>query len=450
MPAVLRYPLNPVDYILLATHESLRRRGYCGLSVLLLADLEGPLDAAVVASAARRVGRTYPALSARIQFTPIMRRAYWEITGDVDTEGAIRYEHHTLGETSEDTLAPITRAMGETIDLTQTPHVRLVHVESGQDRHRLGLCWAHPLMDLEGGHMLLRELHAAISGKPRTLNPDPRAIHTKPFKNTRFPVSFFRKWQGRFRHVYYNAFRQPRLVGRPDVSHKTCGFQTRRYDAEFRQRFELIAKERTQPGPLRYTRALLIGIARTYLAMAEDRGRPRKYFLFPQALPVPRPRHRPGVHGNYVTIPWVVFKRSDLHDWQTADATALRQLTDYSKKGRDAATWEMCRAMRRWPFAMSRFLSDHRIPRGAAGFTSYRFDDNVTRMGEARINHLACGGPMNCHPGWIVADTRYGEGMAISLTYFEDYVDPASAKEFLDRLEREITGEPTLSRRAGS
>ncbi|MFH1419766.1 MAG: hypothetical protein ABII12_15950 [Planctomycetota bacterium] len=440
MAAAQRYPLNPVDHILLATHESLRRRGYCGLSVVLLADLEGPLDSAALRSAVRRVGRTFPALSARIRFTPIMRRACWEVAGDADTEEAISYEYHKLCVASEDTLAPISRVMGETIDLTHAPHVRLIHVETGKDRHRLGLCWAHPLMDLEGGHVLLRELHAVLCGEPTKLDPDPRATHPRPFKHA-FPVSFFRAWQGRFRHAYYDSFRQPRLIGRPDVSHKACGFQTRRYDADFRRRFESIAKERTRPGPLRYTRALLIGIARTYLAMAEDRGRPRDHFLFPQALPVPRPRHRPGVHGNYVTIPWVVFKRSELHDWRCADVAALRQFADYSRKSRDAATWEMFRAMQRWPFAVSRYLSEHRIPRGAAGFTSYRFDDSVTRIGHASITNLAGGGPMNCHPGWIVANTTYGDTMTISLTYFEDYVDPASATEFLDRLELEIGGE---------
>jgi len=98
----------------------------------------------------------------------------------------------------------------------------------------------------------------------------------------------------------------------------------------------------------------------------------------------------------------------------------------------------MLRAKQRWPFSWVRFLVDHRAPRGAAGCTSFKFDDRVTRLGPAAVTNLAAVGPMNCHPGWIVADSTYQGRMSIALTYFEDYVDPASVREFLDRLEKEV------------
>ena len=80
----------------------------------------------------------------------------------------------------------------------------------------------------------------------------------------------------------------------------------------------------------------------------------------------------------------------------------------------------------------------HKVPRAAAGLTSYRFDDSVTRLGAARIMNLTLAVTMNCHPGWILAESTYGEAMSISVTYFEDYLDQASVIEFLERLERRL------------
>jgi hypothetical protein len=407
---------------------------------MLLADVEGPLDPSDLAAAVRKLGHAFPALSSHVRYTPLLKRAYWSIDNKSDAGDAIAYEHHSLEEEGQDAHEPLRRALDEPVDPTHGPQLRLVHVQTAPSRHRLGLRWLHPLMDLEGGHRLLGELHAALTGKPFSLSGDPTAVHARPF-STPYPRSLRRVWQGRLRHAYYDMFEQPRVVGKPEKQDKIVNYRVQHYDAESRMRFEAVAKERSQAGPLLYTRALMVGIARTYLAMAAERGRRRSHYLFSQALPVPRQGPRPGIHGNYVTIPWIVFKESDLKSWERADAVALQQFTDYTDKKRDEATWEMLRALQHWPFALARCLTEHRIPRGAAGFTSYRFDDTVAALGDAKITNLAGVGPMNCHPGWIVDKTQYARTMTLCLTFFEDYLDTESAEEFLRRLRSEILDE---------
>ncbi|HVP10699.1 MAG TPA: hypothetical protein VMV94_05860 [Phycisphaerae bacterium] len=439
VPRALSYPLNPVDNALLATHESLRRRGYCGLSVMLIADLEGPLDPKDLAAAASRLGRAYPALSAHIRFTPITRRAYWHVGADAALEDAVEYEHHFVDPTAQDADAPLRRALDDPVDPTCGPQLRLVHVQAAPDRHRLGLRWSHPLMDMEGGHLLMRELHALLCDEPLTLGADPRAAVRRPYP-WRFPKSLLRVWQGRLRHAYHDLFRQPRVVARPENATTACNFQLRRYDAAFRKQFETTARRRISPGPLLYTRALMIGIARTYIRMATERGRPREHYLFSHALPLPREGGRPGVHGNHVIIPWIVFASDDLTDWTRADAVAATQFRDYVAGSGIEATWEMYRATQRWPFPATLAVTTHRIPRGAAGCTSYRFGDQTRRLGAAKIINLAGAGPMNCHPGWLVGNTTFGDTMSISITHFEDYFDSPSVSEFLDHLETEISG----------
>jgi hypothetical protein len=407
---------------------------------MLIADLEGPLDPAALREAAATLGRAYPALSAHIRFTPITRRAYWHIDADATLEHAVEYEHHVIDHAGQDADAPLRRALNDIVDPTQGPQLRLVHVQMGPDRHRLGLRWSHPLMDMEGGHLLFRELNALMSDDPLTLDGDPLAAMPRPYP-WKFPRSFARVWQGRFRHARHAMFRQPRVVARPENAKSTCNFHLRRYDAAFRKQFETIARRHVSPGPMLYTRALMIGIARTYLQMAKERGRPREHYLFSHALPVPRPGGRPGVHGNHVIIPWIVFAGEDLADWSRADAMAVPQFREYVEGNGIEATWEMYRATQHWPFPLTLAIATHRIPRGAAGCTSYRFGDQTTRLAGAKITNLAGVGPMNCHPGWLVGNTTFGDTMSISLTHFEDYFDSPGVAEFMDRLEREITCE---------
>jgi hypothetical protein len=437
VPRALTYPLSPVDNALLAIHESLRQRGYCGLSVMLIADLEGQLDSTALIGAVRKLGQSYPALSAHIRFTPLTRRAYWCIDADAALDRAVEYEHLFIDDADPDPDAPLRRVLDAPVDPSQGSQLRLVHVQMGPDRHRLGLRWSHALMDMEGGHLLLRELDALLSDKPLTLGRDPRAAIARPFKWA-FPRSFWRVWQGRFRHAYHDTFRQPRVVAKPENARTACNFQLRRYDAAFRSQFEAGARQRLSPGPLLYTRAMMIGIARMYVRMAAQRGRPRDHYLFSHALPLPRSGGRPGVHGNHVIIPWVVFAREDLTDWKRADAVATRQLRAYLDGAGIEAVWEMYRATRNWPFPLALAVMTHRIPRGAASCTSYRFGDQTTKLGTARITNLAGAGPANCHPGWLVGNTTFGDTMSISLTHFEDYFDSSGAAEFLTGLEREL------------
>ncbi len=435
----LSYPLNPVDNALLATHESLRWRGYCGLSVMLIAELEGELDPTEMRAAVRQLGLRYPVLSAHIRYTPLLRRAYRNITPDAPLAEAIEYEHHPAGDGQQDGWALLQRALGDSVDLSRGSQVRLVHVESGKGRHLVGLRWAHPLMDFEGGHMLFKELHAALCGQPATLAGEPGVAERRPY-DWRFPGSLLRVWQGRLRYARLQRFHQPRLVGKPELQHKKCNFLVRTFGAARRSRFEELAKHRCSAGPLLYSRAMMVGVALTYLRMATQRGRPRDRLIFSQPLPIPRQGSRPSIQGNYVTTPCVAFLASELADWATADAAVVRNFKEYRQESHDEAMWEMYRATQRWPLPWVRMLVTHRIPRVASYCTGYRFGGDTTHLGRARIINLCGSGPPNCHPGWLVGFTTFGEGMTISITFFEDYVDRQTARDFLHDLEAEILG----------
>lgn len=437
MESAITYPLNPVDSVFLAMHESLRQRGYCGLSVMLIADVEGPLNPSELAQGLKRLGQTYPALSAHVRHTPFLRRPYWHVSGDAPLEDAIEYQQHEIKPRADDAEAPLRQALDDPVDPTSGPQLRLVHVRQGQNRHRLGLRWAHPLMDLEGGHLLFRELHAAMCGRPPTLGQDPRAVAPRPY-GWGFPRSFLRAWQGRLRYAYHDGFRQARLVATPDTTGRRCDFIRRLYGPDVRRRFEAAARRRMTPGRCLYTRALMVAMGRAYRRMAGEGGRPRGHYLFSQALPVPRPGPRPGVHGNHITVPCMVFKASDLEDWPRADAVATRQFTDYSRKKRQMADWEMYSATARWPFPLTRWIVTHRAPRLAASFTGYRFDESFTELGSAKITNLSAVVSGNCHPGWLLDFTTFRDSMTLSLTFFEDYLDRAGAAKFLDRLEAEM------------
>lgn len=437
MGRALSYSLNPVDHVLLVTHESLQQRGYCGLSVLLIAELEGRLDPRELEAALRRLGQTYPALSAHIRFRPIFQWPYWHIAADARLEDAIEYKYHRVETAKDDGWAPLNHAIDDPVDVRRGPQLRFVHVDFGNGRHRIGLRWAHALMDFEGAHLLLRCLHDLMTGQKPLLDPDPLAVPPPPFRPW-FPKSILRKWQGQWRYIVCDRFHQPRIVRKPEGAPQTCRFVVRRYDAAARRRFEQAAKARTAPGPLRYSRAMIVALGRTYLKMCIEKGRPREHYLFPLPLPLPRSGPRPGVHGNHVTIPWVVFTAADLADWTTADAVAARQFREFFEKHHDEATWMMYKESSWWSFALTRWFTSHRMPRAAAGFTGYQFDDTVTRLGSAVITNLAGAGPMNCHPGWMLGRTTYGDTMSLSITYFEDYFDTPNVIEFFDRLETEL------------
>lgn len=431
------YPLNPVDYVLLATHESLRRRGYCGLNVMLIAEAEGELHPNDLEPGVRKLADLYPALSAKLRYSMLRRKPYWRL--DTNPLRAVEYVSHRVESDDEAAWAPLKDALDDPVDLRNGPQLRIVHIQMGNERHRIGMRWAHPLMDFEGGHQLFGALHDILCGRLPSLGQKPDAMFPPPF-NLGAVDAIARAWQGRWLYAVYDSYRQPRIVKRPEDAPRRCRFILRHYNAAERQAFESLAKSRTQPGPFRYTRALLIGLARTYLAMATERGRPRDHYIFPLPLPLPRSGPRPGVHGNYVTIPWIVFDTAELADWAGADAAAIRQLRDYFEKRRDQATWYMYRAASRWPLGLTRLLTVHRHARAAAAMTGYQCDDSVTHLGRARITNLAGAGPPDCHPGWLLGRTTFADTMSLTITYFEDYFDTPNVKEFLDRLERELWG----------
>src|ERR1043166_1101609 len=438
MKSSICYPLSPVDYVLLATHESLRRRGYCGLNVMLIAEAEGDLPFDELEAALRKLGDWYPALSANLRYSKLRRRPYWSVDSSRVRQDVVEYLPHRIEDESS-AWEPLTDALNEPINLQHGPQLRVVHVQMGGGRQRLGLRWAHPFMDYEGGHRLLGALHDILCGRTPSLSREPDAVFPPPFELGAID-SLARAWQGRWLYAVYDSYRQPRIVKKPENTPKQCRFILRTYNAEQRRSFESLAKTRISPGPLRYTRVMLVALARTYLAMATERGRPREHYIFPMPLPLPRNGPRPGVHGNYVTIPWIVFSTADLNDWASADTAASRQLREYFEKRRDQATWYMYRAASRWPLGLTRLLTVHRHARAAAAMTGSQLDDSVAHLGRARITNLTGAGPPDCHPGWLLGRTTFAETMSLSITYFEDYFDTPNVKEFFNRLEVQLFG----------
>lgn len=432
----LVYPLNPVDHMLLATHVSLQRRGYCGLNVLLVAELDGRLDHAGLTAAARRAGQWFPALSARVALRGPLRRAHWVIDPDSDPANAIDVTRAVAGGHDGSSQSD---ALGDRVDPAHGPQVRLVHTRLDAERHRVELRWPHHLMDLEGGLLLLEQIGAALRHEGPTLETDPRVVNAAPF-NHWLPSAAWRAVRGTVRHVGHCVVNQPRLVQKPPHAAPRPDYVARHFDASQRRLFEHVARQRISPGPLRYVRAILAAVARLYKHTASARGRPRRRYLFSHALPFPDRGARRGLHGNYVTLPWVGLGARDLASWSAADEAITRQLTDYTQRGQDADNWAMLRMARSWPFSLVRFLAEHRHPRAAAGLTSYRFGSAARRFGDAGITNLFATGTMNCHPGWIVADSTYRETMTLSVGYFVDHVDAASMHAFADGLQRLLLG----------
>lgn len=433
----IRYSMNPTDYVLLATHESLLRRGYCGLNVMLLVEAEGALPAESVRQAVWRLGALYPALSAHVRYSALSHRPSWSIKPDSPPESVVAYSHHRAEAGADDAWEAQQQVLDEPVQVREGPQVHLVHSQIGNYSHRLGLRWPHHLMDMEGGHLILRSLSELLNEREPTLGRDPMAKSPPPF-NLGFVQRMARAWNGRWIYATYDSYRQPRIVKKPENALKRCRFFVRKYDPSQRQRFQMLAASRISEGPLRYSRATIIGLARAYRAMATELGRPREHYLFPVPLPLPRLGLRTGVHGNNVTIPFVIFASEDLSDWRRADTVAAKQLGDYVETGRDAAMWCMYQASSRWPLGLTSRLTTHRRPRTAAGYTGYQFDDSVTTLGAARITNLTGAGSMDCHPGWMLGRTTFGDSMSLSITYFEDFFDEGSVEKFFDMLESEL------------
>jgi len=442
-------PLDPVSHLMLATHESLRRRGYCGLPVLLIVDLDRRLAAEALAEAVRRVVVRHVGLAARVRFSRVWRRSFWEVSPNMPAAERCDTRRLECRHPGEDEAA-VLQALNEPFDPGSGPQLRLRQIALADGTERLALVWPHYLMDLEGGVFLLQELNAALrgtefpSGDGEGEPPDAEAAAAasaaeRPFR-PRWLHSYLAAWRGRLHHAHLCLAEQPRLVGKPEARGRSAFFRVRRFDAGFRQGYEAWARSWAAPGPLRYVRPLLVAAAQTYRDMAREKGRPRARYLFSHALPLPREGLRKQLHGNQVVVPWFSLVDDDLNDAHRADATLLSQVERYLRPrgGLREAVYEMLRAMQRWPFPVMRALADHRSPRGAAGCTTYRFGDDLTTLGDARITHLTAVGTMNCHPGWILAETTFRGSWTLAVTAFEDYIPSSGAVEFLDRLEARL------------
>ena len=434
--ARITYSLSPFDYAMLVKHESLQRRGYCGLSVLIAAELQGSLAASRLRKAATRLGELYPALSAHIGYTGPLRRPSWVLERNDRSHDTIEVSHHACDDMRA-AIPLLEAALDEPVDVHRAAQLRVVHVVGPDSSHLVALRWAHPLMDMEGGHHLLGTLDSILRGQSPSLDCDPLAIHPPPYAQP--TLSAWRKaWRGCRIYRKYDIVHQPRLMQKPDNAPKRCRLVVRHYTRDQRALFEAGARARLAPGPLLYSRAIIIALGMAYRTMAEEKGRPRPRYLFPMALPLPRKGQRPGVHGNYVTIAWILYESDDLTDWARADRVASDQFRRHFNEGHAEAEWFMMRAASRWPFGFMNYLTSHRRHRAAAGFTGYKFDDSVGTLGDAKIVRLYGAGSMDCHPGWMLGRTTYGGTMSLSVTYFEDFLDTAGVNEFLDRLEKEL------------
>lgn len=417
---------------MLATHLDLQQRGYCGLNVLLVADLAGPLDPAALRSAATALVRACPALGATIRHVGLRGRPAWTIAPDADPSAAIEVTH--AAGSGDDADAPILDALNDCVDPHSGSQIRIVHVALDTARHRLAIRWPHHLFDLAGAHRLLHNLHRIMTGgSPIGQGHADSPIETaEPY--TLGPIRrFVRTWQGRWRHARLCRARQPRIVPKPDDPSKRADLTWTHLDAGQRDRLQTLARQRLDAGPMLYSRYVLAGIARTYLDICQRKGRPREKYLFSHVQAWPGAEERLAPLGNYLTVPWFEFVPADLADWAATDRAIRRQLAMHDRGGAEA-DWAAAHAGARWPFSVVRAVAAHQLPSAAAGATTYRFGDAPTHLGEARIVRLAAAGTMAAHPGWIVAHTTFADELTFCITSFRDYLNAAAAREFLDEL----------------
>ncbi len=433
MSRPVRFPLNAADRLLLELHFSLQERGYCGLNVLLIADLEGPLDPAALQAATERVGRAFPSLSARITYSRFWPRARHQLDPGADPARAILYDHR---KTSESEIpAALNELLNHRFDVTHGPHIILHHLELAPMRHKLALIWTHHLMDLEGAHKLLIELDNALHNRAPTLSPDLNLVPPPAMPYFSFRRHYL-NWRGIFKRVGHAVLSDPRPAAAPESADRSAGFVLRNFTAAETRRFEQLATQRMSPGPMLYTRYLLAAAARACVE-SPPTGHPilAGTQLFSHVEPLRHHGPRRGIHGNYLTIPWFKIKDSDAAAWPTIDAALSPQILKYRNEGHVEADWcGMC-DLTLYPGPALRKLMRRRASRAVASLTSYRFADAPAILGTARVTNLACAGTMSRDPGIMIARSTFADTMSISVSFFADYLSRDQAAAFLARLE---------------
>lgn len=437
----VRFPLNAADRLLLELHLSLQERGYCGLNVLLVADLDGPLDPEALRKAADRVGQAFPSLSARISYSPFWPRARHELNHAANPNRLNAFEHRYLAETEAGAAAALQSLLNHRFDVTRGPHVLLLHLQTAPTRHKLALLWSHHLMDLEGAHRLLIELDNAMSSRPPALSPDLDLTPPPPM-----PYFCFRRhylnWRAMISRVRHAIISPQRPVKSPPSSDRSAGFVVREFTAAETRRFEHLAKQRVSPGPMRYTRYFLAAAARACVeAPPTGRPTPAGVQLFSHVEPLRHHGPRRGIHGNYLTIPWFKVHDADTRTWAAVDAALSPQVIEYRIDGHVEADWCGMSDLAFYPGPVMRRLMRRRAPRAVASLTSFRFGDAPENLGDARITNLTCAGTMSRDPGIMIARSTFADRMSMSVSYFADYVSRNRAADFLRALEARMLGE---------
>jgi len=418
----------------------LQERDYCGLNVLLLADLEGPLNPAELRAAAERVGRAFPSLSARITYSPVWPRARHQIDPQTDPARAIDYEHRRVAEA--DTGAALNRLMNHRFEVARGPQILLRHLEASPERHTLALVWAHHLMDLEGAHCLLTELGNALADRAPDLPPDLNLV-PPPAMSYFNPRRHFLNWKAIAKRVGHAISTAPPPIASSAPPDRSAGYVMRDFTPDQTRSFEQLAARRMSPGPMLYTRYFLASAARACVE-APPNGQSSspglRYFSHVEPLRHRGPRR--GIHGNYLTIPWFHVPDAESRDWQALDAALTPQVLAYRADGHVEADWCGMSDLGFWPGPALRKLMRRRAPRAGASLTSYRFGKLPAALGAARVRNLSCAGTMSRDPGIMIARSTFADTMSISVSFFADYLAPEKAAAFLDRLDARMLDEP--------
>lgn len=421
--------LNPIDNLFLATHESLQARGYCGLACMLIIELDGPLPAPDLARAISEVSRACPQLFSRIARGGLRSRAC--------RASPAGYMTHEIAYCPQPPATPAERndllaqAMNAPMNARRATDVSVLHFIDSPHKHWLGVCWPHYLMDLQGALVLLRQVDLRLRGMALTLRQD--SLPGPPFVSTRGQrMRMGLRWLRQYTH--FARLRQPRLAAIPEVADCRPHFLSHELTPEHQARFREKCGSQLAPGPRLYMRGMMIALAREYVRMCRERGRPRDRYLFSHVMPAGDGRARAWPIGNEVVVPWVEFGADDLTDVAHADGVLRRQI------GSDAQScvrteWTGAAWLQAMPFAWLRWLQRSRAPAAAGGLSPIRFDDGLTRLGQAEIANIIPLGTNNAHPGWLLLHSTYQSRANLSLVFYRDFLTVADAREFLARLE---------------
>lgn len=429
-----RLPLTPYDRMFLASHLLQTRGGLPGQVCMAEMELEGELDAALLAVRFAEVLSALPVLRARIAYTRLMARAYWKIEPGADAARAeLPMRTHDLRGHRDPEAARRTILLKDwrtAFDPARGPHVRLVVFRLADDQWRLMLFWPHYLMDMEGVRMLLR----ALDGSDPVCDDAPAEVEYPP------------TWSGHLVRRWLQAARQENWW-RPGKSCRlSCSTPATADSAEYVLRSwpehalpEIVARagETCAPGPALVTRYFLVALLRAMDDLHEELGfHDHDRYLLPLPMGLPRATPRRVIARNELTIATLAISRRLIARPRELDEELCRQIADYVGTGLDEAAWTLMRyaglmRIKHYQWALQRRRT---YPRYSMGFTSYRSDPWERSFFGCRVKDLrACGLPL-IPPGVLISFYRHGDRATMGAGYFTSCCPRARVERLLDRL----------------